>query len=96
MPQVGVPHLDKLVHLMLYAVLGLLLARALRQRGTVTRSAILSAALGMALFAAADEWHQSWVPGRSADLADWAADVVGGVAGLGLTLRAAPRLASHS
>ena len=29
-----------------------------------------------------DEWHQSFVPGRSSDLADWIADVAGVMLGV--------------
>jgi VanZ family protein len=71
-PDVGVPHIDKLVHFVLYAVLGVLLARAI---------------VAIALFAAADEWHQRWVPGRSTDLLDWCADVAGGTLALLLAAR---------
>ena len=35
------------------------------------------AALGLALFALADEWHQSFVPGRSASLIDVVLDMMG-------------------
>jgi VanZ family protein len=28
-------------------------------------------------FGASDEWHQSFVPGRSAEVADWVADTAG-------------------
>jgi VanZ family protein len=36
------------------------------------------------VYAATDEWHQLFVPQRSADVADWAADVVGAAAGSSL------------
>ena len=45
---------------------------------------IVAAGLACLVFAVSDEWHQSWVPGRVAALADLAADA-GGIA-LGLTL----------
>jgi VanZ family protein len=38
--------------------------------------------VAIAAFAAVDEWHQEFVPGRAADPIDWAADVVGAAAGL--------------
>lgn len=86
-PDVGVPHIDKLVHFGLYAILGLLIARAVssahdRARSRPAFGALLSWFVGIALFAAADEWHQRWVPGRSADLSDWWADVAGGALAL--------------
>jgi VanZ family protein/UDP-2,3-diacylglucosamine pyrophosphatase LpxH len=38
----------------------------------------------VALFAASDEWHQRFVPGRQCDVFDWMADVSGCVVALGL------------
>jgi len=71
---------DKIAHCLVYAVLGALLARGQVASGISVGAA---ATLGL-LYAASDEWHQSFVPGRSADAADWIADAVGVV--LGLTL----------
>lgn len=72
--------LDKVVHLILYGVLGFLVARAMRG----TRPAWVPAAMGLmacAVFGAADELHQQLIPGRSTEAADWAADAAGGAAG---------------
>ena len=99
-PRVGIPHIDKVIHLALYAVLGVLVARAIAARRLMAsprlprrpRFATLAvASVGMALFAAADEWHQRWVPGRSGDVADWCVDVAGGTFALLLAARLAPR-----
>ncbi len=83
------PHADKLVHLVLYSVLGLLVARALNARrptrhvGPRGVAFVATAALvAIASFAAFDEWHQDYVPGRSADRLDWLADVAGAAAGI--------------
>lgn len=76
-PVVRLPFIDKLVHFGLYAVLGALLARALREAGRLHGRALALALAGAALFAAFDEWHQQFIPGRSADVRDWYADVVG-------------------
>lgn len=90
-PTVRIPHLDKLVHFTLYAVLGVLLVRALRLSGRLTRGTLSLSLLGVAAFAAADEWHQRWVPGRSGDFADWGADLAGATLALMLAARLAPR-----
>lgn len=71
---------DKLAHFAAYAVLGLLVARALPPRGRVAWLAIL---LG-SLYGASDEFHQHFVPGRSTDVFDWVADSLGVVAGASL------------
>ncbi|MEN9663231.1 MAG: hypothetical protein RL324_2180 [Verrucomicrobiota bacterium] len=78
----GIPGLDKVVHFAVYGLLGVLLCR-LGRGVRVTAVAILLASA----YGASDEWHQSFVPSRSAEVADWFADtlgatvVVGGYAG---------------
>lgn len=72
--------LRKAAHVTEFAVLGALLARALR-RG------VPAALLGMA-YAASDELHQHFVPDRSADVLDVAIDAVGVIAGVVAYLRA--------
>lgn len=69
---------DKLAHFLAYTVLGLLLARAQTLGG---HRVWLALVLGLA-YAASDELHQRFVPGRSADLADLAADALGVAAGV--------------
>lgn len=78
------PGADKLVHLALYAPLGVLVARARRGHGPAGRRPIgaLAWAAALALFAAADEWHQDFIPGRSSDRIDWLVDVVASTTGL--------------
>lgn len=74
---VGLSHpWDKLAHLASYAVLSGLLRAAGLGSGWAFALAVL--------YGASDEWHQRFVPGRDASLADWVADTVG--AGLGAWL----------
>ena len=40
----------------------------------------------IATYGCADEWTQLFVPTRSADVADWLADIVGGLVGLAIYL----------
>jgi VanZ family protein len=81
-PPSAPPHFtDKHVHLLTYAGFALVLVRALaggRWSG-VTPSTILRAAILTNVYAASDEWHQSFVPGRHADVLDLIADAVGAV-----------------
>jgi VanZ family protein len=82
----AIPGGDKTAHVAEYAVLGFLLARALGPGG----AAVLRAALLGALYGLTDEFHQSFVPERSASAGDLAADAVGallGAAARGLTAR---------
>jgi VanZ family protein len=66
---------DKIAHVALYGVLGGALAWSRwSERGRPVHAVLLG--LGL-LYAVSDEWHQSFVPGRTASLADLAADAVG-------------------
>jgi VanZ family protein len=80
----GIPHPDKLVHALLYAGQGWLVARALRTRRTVSLAVAL---LGIAAFGAVDEWHQRFLL-RDADVLDWLADVIGATVGVVAASRA--------
>ncbi len=86
---------DKLLHLGAYAVLGALVAGALAGRLGAAR-AIGLAALIAAAYGVTDEWHQSYVPGRDADPADWAADAVGAIAGASAAVLALRRLGARA
>jgi VanZ family protein len=74
---------DKLAHFAAYAVLGFLLARGGRAYSLALAWPIL---LGV-LYGASDELHQSLVPGRAPELADWLADAAGALAGAFLYYR---------
>lgn len=70
--------LDKVVHIVMYGVLGWLCARALhRAEGFCAAAAILLAILLTSAYGASDEWHQVYVPGRYPSGADWIADTAG-------------------
>lgn len=71
---------DKFGHFGVYGLLGTLVCRI---RWTSGRAA-LGAWILVAAYGASDEWHQSFVPGRSMDLGDWIADTLG--AGLAIAL----------
>jgi len=90
---------DKDVHGLLYAGLSLLILRALAGADwrRVTIAASLTAVLLSAAYGASDEFHQRFVPGRTCDLADLAADTVGAsVAAVGAWLIAHRRAARPS
>jgi VanZ family protein len=67
--------LRKLAHVTEYLILTLLLLRALRRSGVALAVPVaIAAALA---YASSDEWHQSFVPGRTATPRDVAIDGVG-------------------
>jgi VanZ family protein len=71
---------DKLAHLGEYLVLGLLLVRALRASLRVSRPLFAAMiAIGLVVIVgASDEFLQSFIPGRTSDVIDLSADVLGG------------------
>jgi VanZ family protein len=77
---------DKAGHGLGYAILGVLLLRALargRASGVTLRAAVVAVALAAA-YGVTDEYHQSFVHGRTSDVWDAAADAEGAtVASLG-------------
>lgn len=72
--------LDKIAHFSAYAVLAALCVRATRSPRRLATAA--SVVLGVSLLGAVDEWHQSFIPGRSMSLADWMADTAGACVGV--------------
>jgi VanZ family protein len=74
---------DKLLHMGAYAVLGFLLYRAFSamDNGATTVRFIAMSIFLTALYGASDEIHQYFVPSRSAELLDFAADAIGGILG---------------
>jgi VanZ family protein len=85
---------DKVVHFAVYAVLGALILRAVsgRRRSGVTRSGLLVSVFIATLYGVSDEWHQSFVPGRTPDAMDVVADLAGASAGALATAIASNRL----
>ena len=72
---------DKIVHSTMYGIFAWLATRSLVRAGRPLRQAVLIVLLGIALFAALDEWHQQFIPGRSMDVFDWLADISGATIG---------------
>jgi VanZ family protein len=73
---------DKTGHNIGYALLAALLVRALArgQRSKVTARCALFAAVLATAYGVTDEFHQSFVPGRSPDVQDVLADAEGAAA----------------
>jgi VanZ family protein len=82
--------LDKAFHFTAYAVLGGLVLRSTRTPFSWRTFTLV--VLGIALFGAVDEWHQSFIPRRSMSFVDWVADTAGALIGA-LAVRLIPILA---
>lgn len=74
-------NIDKVLHALLYALLGLAAWQALspswrQDHPKMAAGLVVACCL---LHGITDEWHQSFVPGRFSSTADVAADTLGGV-----------------
>jgi len=78
-----IPYMDKLLHLAAYAVMGGLFYRAFGTTGLARhpKRLLIASVLASVLYGLSDELHQHFVPARSAELLDLAADTVGSMAG---------------
>ncbi len=76
-------HLDKVLHTFEYMPFGYLMARAFDRALTVKlrHFIVLYAFLGSLAYGISDEYHQSFVMGRSADAIDAVFDTFGGLLG---------------
>ena len=72
-------------HFSEFTLLGLLLAWAVVGPSPALPRVLIAQGAGM-LYAATDEFHQLFVPGRACELSDWLVDNAGVLVGLGLFL----------
>jgi len=77
---------DKVYHFIVYAIYGWTLVLALRTWHLTDRQCFVIALMVGVIFAAIDEVHQAFVPGRTADVLDWIADSVGILSAVFLTM----------
>jgi len=68
----GIPHIDKVGHFGIYGLLATLICRLGRDWRAAVWALLLVSAYGVT-----DEWHQSFVPGRSCEVGDWVARYAG-------------------
>ncbi len=80
-PNLGFDWQDKFYHAIEYAILAFFIRRALIYQPNlgVQRDAEWLTILIASVYAISDEIHQYFVPGRSADLSDVAADIIGSI-----------------
>lgn len=85
--------LRKLGHMTVFGVLALLASMTLRQEGVLPQHARRAALVFAIVYAVGDEWHQSFVAGRSGHPRDVAIDAAGAALALLLVRRRASRAA---
>ena len=78
-PKISILHFDKIVHSSEFFILGLLLTRALAYSYSEVNLAklIIFAIIVASFYAAFDEWHQRFIPGRHPDILDFLFDFIG-------------------
>jgi VanZ family protein len=82
LPQIATMLPDKVEHAFLFAGLGWLTARAVSRDFPVLGHGVwIACALFSLAYGLSDEYHQSFVPGRTAEVGDVVADLFGGLAG---------------
>lgn len=79
---------DKLLHALIFGILGFLVAGALLPAAHRTRRRhIVMAVVLVAVYGVLDEIHQHFVPGRTPEVLDVLADIGGGLMGVWLFTR---------
>jgi VanZ family protein len=71
---------SSLGHFVVYAVLGMLLVFALQPRRQPAQVIVIAVFIAT-IYGVSDEFHQSFVPMRTPDVADWGVDTLGAFAG---------------
>ena len=80
LPPVSSRFSDKLLHIVEYAAFAMVATWGLSHLVALARAARWAALLG-SLYGLSDEFHQRFVPHRSAELGDWLADSIGAALG---------------
>ena len=76
LPELPFYSFDKLVHLFEFGLFGMLLYRAFRYPNPIIKPYLLTLCIGIP-YAALDEFHQLFVPGRKCDGVDFIMDMLG-------------------
>lgn len=79
-PTIPLPHADKGIHFIEFAVLCFLICWARQASGRGFKAIVWPAILMTSAYGALDEYHQSFTPERTPEIADWMADTLGAVA----------------
>lgn len=76
----------KLAHFSIYALMGICWTNFLHSMNLSRKQCFVIAIFMCFLFAASDEWHQTFVPGRSGELLDVGLDTLGSMIGTSLMM----------
>ncbi len=78
-PDIGIDWFDKILHFVVFGILGFLMARSLKYANfkQLNSNFVIWSIIICSIYGAMDEIHQLYVPGRFATVGDWVADVLG-------------------
>jgi VanZ family protein len=82
LPAPDIVNIDKVTHFAVFGLLATLVCRCGFPPPRAWLAVVITSIYGMT-----DEWHQSFVPGRSVDIADWVADTLGAMLAVALYAR---------
>jgi VanZ family protein len=80
-------HQDKVVHAGAYFIMAVFAWRSFIHYIKLPYALAIISVVFCSVYGGLDEWHQSFVPGRMADVGDWIADTIGAAIGIGLLTR---------
>ena len=75
-------HQDKIHHMGAYFIMGILAWRFFNTLFSKPTTVMIVSLCFCSIYGMSDEWHQSYVPGREADVLDWLADTLGALIAL--------------
>src|SRR5258708_5438779 len=82
----------KLAHIIEYAILGILIYRALKEENISRKEAVIYAIIIAAFYGFTDEFHQSFTPHRTTRLRDVIIDTIGATAGILIVWKLLPKM----
>ncbi len=85
-------HQDKVLHTGAYFIMGILAWRVFHDYFNNQRTVVIACICFCSLYGISDEWHQSMVPGRDADIWDWIVDTLGATIAVTSILRIKEKL----
>lgn len=78
-PLIPMPHVDKAIHFIEFSILCYSICWAQEPSGRNLKQKMWVAILMASVYGALDEYHQSFTPERTPEVADWMADTTGAV-----------------
>ena len=75
-------HQDKIHHMGAYFIMGILAWRFFNSLFSKPAIVMIASLCFCSIYGMSDEWHQSYVPEREADVLDWLADTIGALIAL--------------